>query len=95
MVAPGVEVPVDLGRDERGEQFLGDPVVHGDALALAVVFVHAHGLEADRGGEELMGDLMVRTAPPVYGVVSVPVAIMMLPEKCHRPEATRQRGMLT
>jgi hypothetical protein len=42
-----------------------------------------------------VGDLMVRTAPPVHGVVGVPVAIMMLPEKSHRPEATRQRGMLT
>ena len=91
MVAARIEVPVNLGGDEGSEELLRDPVVHRDALALPVMLVHAHGLEADGGGKELVGDLVVRTAPTVDGVVGVLVVmvVMLLPEKSHRPETTR------
>ena len=88
-------MPVDLARDEGGEEFLGELVVHGDALALPVMLVQPHRLEADGGGEQLVRDLVVRAAAAVHGVVGVPVLRRMMPEKSHRPEATQQRAMLT
>ena len=87
MVAAGVEVPVDLGGHEGGEELLRDPVMDRDALAFPVVFVHPHGLEPDGGREELVGDLVVREPAAVDGVVGVPVAgVVPLREKSHVPE---------
>ena len=77
-VAAGVEVPVDLGGDEGGQELLGDLVVDGDAFALAMALIHPHGLEADRGGDELVRDLMVRAAAAVHGVISVAVVMMVV-----------------
>jgi hypothetical protein len=54
------------------------------------MLVHAHGLEADRGGDQLVRHLVVRATPPVYGVVRVAVVMVMLPEKRHNPRTTHE-----
>ena len=85
-VVAGLEVPVDLGGDEGSEHFLGELVMDGNSLALKVVLVHPHHLEPDRRGEELMGDLVVRAAAAVDGVVGVLVVMGMMvvmPGKSH------------
>src|SRR5579863_3682885 len=92
-VTAAVEVLVDLRRDEGGEELLGEPVVHRYALVLPVVLVHAHGLEADRGGDQLVCHLVVWATAPVHGVVRVAVVMVMLPEKRHKPDATRATGL--
>lgn len=61
---------VHLGGDEAGEQFLGERVVRGDSLALAVVLVHPHRLEARRTREQFVGDARVILAA-IYLAVRV------------------------
>jgi hypothetical protein len=85
-VVSALEVPVDLRRDESGEELLGQRVVRGEALAPQVVLVHAHDLEADRGREQLMRDLVMRPPAAVDQVVGVGGRVPL--EESHEPELT-------
>src|ERR1700751_5320474 len=58
VVVPALEVLLHLSGGEAGQQLLGELVVLGDALALAVVLEHSHGLEPGRAGQQLVGDLV-------------------------------------
>jgi hypothetical protein len=71
------------------QELLPELVVLGDALALAVVLVHAHGLEAGRARQELVRDLVVRPPAAVDIVMGVVGAEEV--EKSHRPELSGSR----
>ncbi len=70
--AAAVEVLVDLRRGETSEQFLAERVVLDDALPLAVMLVHAHGLEAGRAGQQLVRNVMVWHPAAVDVIVGSP-----------------------
>jgi hypothetical protein len=89
-VVSALEVPVDLRRDEPGEEFLGERVMRCETLAPQMVLVHAHDLEADRGREQLMRDLVMRPPAAVDHVVGVGGGVPL--EKSHETEANRQNG---
>src|SRR6202035_764481 len=66
-----LQVLVELGGGEAGQEFLAELMVLGDALVLTVVLVHAHGLEARRAGEQLVRDLVARPLVVVNLVIGV------------------------
>jgi hypothetical protein len=78
-VVAAVEVLVDLRRDERREQLLGELVVRAQALPLQVVLIQAHRLEPSRRREELVRHLVVSAVvPAVDQVVSLLRAIPVI-----------------
>lgn len=60
-----LEVLVQLGGDEAGEQLLGELVMLNLALTLLVMLKHPHRLEADRAGQQLVRHAGVRLAATV------------------------------
>jgi hypothetical protein len=66
-----LEVLVHFGRGKAGQQLLAQSVVFDDALALAVMLVHAHRLEADGAGKHFMRDVGVGHPTAVKLVVRV------------------------
>ena len=86
------EVLVDLGRREPGQHLLAELVVLDDALALAVVLVHAHRLEAGRAGQQLMRDLMMGPSAAVDLIVGFPRFVPF--KKSHAPKSSPVRGRL-
>jgi hypothetical protein len=57
--AAAVEVLVNLGGGEAGQHLFPERVVLDDAFPLAVVLVHAHGLETGCAREQFVGDVVV------------------------------------
>jgi hypothetical protein len=60
-----LEMLVQLGGDEAGEQLLGELVMLNLALTLLVMLKHPHRLEADRTGQQLVRNAAVRLAATV------------------------------
>lgn len=60
-----LEVLVQLGGDEAGEQLLGELVMLNLALTLLVMLKHPHRLETDRAGQQLVRNAAVRLAATV------------------------------
>ena len=60
-----LEVLVQLGGDEAGEQLLGELVMLYLALALLVMLKHPHRLEPDGAGQQLVRNAAVRLAATV------------------------------
>jgi hypothetical protein len=60
-----LEVLVQLGGDEAGEQFLGELVMLNLALTLLVMLKHPHRLEADGAGQQLVRNAGVLLAATV------------------------------
>ena len=84
------QVLVELRGREAGQQFLAQLVVLGDALGLAVVLVHAHGLEARRTGQQLVRHLVRRPLVAVDLVVGALGAEHV--KESHEPQRSRARG---
>ena len=91
-VAVILEVLVDLGHGEPGQHLLAELVVLDDSLALAVVLVHPHRLEAGRAGQQLMRDLMMGPPAAVDLVVGFPRFVPF--KKSHAPKSSPVRGRL-
>jgi hypothetical protein len=91
-VAVVLEVLLDLRHGEPGEHLLAELVVLDNALALAVVLVHAHRLEAGRAGQQFMRDLMMGPSAAVDLVVGFPRFVPF--KKSHATKSSPVRGRL-
>ena len=86
------EVLVDLRRGEAGQHLLAQFVMLDDALALAMVLVHAHRLEAGRARQQLMRDLMMGPPAAVDLVGGFPRFAPF--KKSHATKSSPVRGRL-